>query len=181
MRSKGFEGMNCSIAEVLEALGDRWGVLIMRDLLLGLTRYDDLRQSSGVTNATLSDRLKHLEQAGLLERRLYQTRPDRHDYVPTAKGRDMALLMQALVQIGDQWRHADGRKPPLRFVEASSRHPLTLALTAAETQVASPPIAIEAGPGADDAMQWRVEHGRAERIKRAATADQHPLPGAGHR
>ena len=59
--------MTCSIASVMGALGDRWGALIMRDLTLGLTRYDDLRRSTGVTNATLADRLKMLEQSGLIE------------------------------------------------------------------------------------------------------------------
>ena len=73
MRSKSFEGMVCSIAGVLEAVGDRWAVLILRDLSLGLSRYEDLRQSTDVTNATLSDRLKHLEDNGLIERRQYQT------------------------------------------------------------------------------------------------------------
>ena len=69
MRSKSFEGMACSIAGVLEAIGDRWAVLILRDLSLGLRRYEDLRRSTGVTNATLSDRLKHLEDNELIERR----------------------------------------------------------------------------------------------------------------
>jgi len=48
------------MAEVMGALGDRWGMLVMRDLLLGLTRYDDLLRSTGITNATLSDRLRSL-------------------------------------------------------------------------------------------------------------------------
>ncbi|MDI7048078.1 winged helix-turn-helix transcriptional regulator, partial [Escherichia coli] len=60
MRSKGFDGMVCSIAGAMAAIGDRWGLLILRDLVLGLSRYDEFRQSSGITNATLSDRLKHL-------------------------------------------------------------------------------------------------------------------------
>ena len=53
MKSKSFEGMVCSIAGVLEAVGDRWAVLILRDLSLGLSRYEDLRRSTDVTNATL--------------------------------------------------------------------------------------------------------------------------------
>ena len=69
MKSKSFEGMVCSIAGVLEAVGDRWAVLILRDLSLGLSRYEDLRRSTDVTNATLSDRLRHLEDNGLIERR----------------------------------------------------------------------------------------------------------------
>ncbi|PKD78524.1 transcriptional regulator, partial [Escherichia coli] len=62
MRSKSFEGMVCSIATVLDAVGDRWAMLILRDLVLGLRRYDDLRRSTGIANATLADRLRQLEQ-----------------------------------------------------------------------------------------------------------------------
>ena len=100
MKSKSFDGMTCSIAGVLEAIGDRWAVLILRDLSLGLSRYEDLRHSTGVTNATLSDRLNHLEDHELIERRRYQTNPERYEYVLTAKGRDTILVMQALLQVG---------------------------------------------------------------------------------
>ena len=86
MRSKSFDGMVCSIAGVLDAVGDRWAMLILRDLGLGLGRYEDLRRSTGVTHATLSDRLRHLEENELIERRLYQTRPDRYEYALTRKG-----------------------------------------------------------------------------------------------
>lgn len=54
MRSKGFDGMVCSIAGVMAAIGDRWGLLILRDLVCGLARYKDLRRPTGVTHATLS-------------------------------------------------------------------------------------------------------------------------------
>src|SRR6202035_6013896 len=101
MKSKSFEGMACSIAGVLEAIGDRWAVLILRDLSLGLAKYEDLRKSTDVTNATLSDRLRHLEDNELIERRLYQSNPPRHEYVLTRKGRDSALVTQALLQVGD--------------------------------------------------------------------------------
>src|SRR6476469_5574977 len=103
MRSKSFEGMACSIAGVLEAIGDRWAVLILRDLSLGLRRYEDLRTSTGITNATLSDRLKHLEDNELIERRRYQTGPDRYEYLLTRRGRDIILVIQALAQVGDKW------------------------------------------------------------------------------
>ena len=61
MRSKSFENMTCSIAGALEGIGDRWAMLILRDLMFGLSKYEDLRRSTGVTHATLSGRLKHLE------------------------------------------------------------------------------------------------------------------------
>lgn len=174
MRSKGFEGMACSMAEVMGALGDRWGVLIMRDLLLGLTRYDDLRRSTGVTNATLSGRLKDLEEAGLVERRQYQPRPERYEYVPTRKGQDIGLVVQAMVQVGDRWRQEEKRGAPLQFVNAASGHRVQLALVdaGAEASTATASIRIETGPEADDLMRWRITRGKDERVRRSKkTAD----------
>src|SRR5262245_9626141 len=103
MRLKGFEGMVCSIARVVYSLRNRWAELFLRGLWLGLCRYEDLRKSTGVTNATLSDRLRHLEEQGLIERRQYQSGPDRYEYVPTRRGVDIVLVIQALAQVGDKW------------------------------------------------------------------------------
>ena len=128
MRSKSFEGMACSIAGVLDALGDRWAVLILRDLSLGLTRYEDLRRSTEVTHATLSDRLKHLEEHELIERRQYQTGPDRYEYVLTRKGRDIILVLQALAQVGDKWAVAGDAGPPMKFINRNSGRPIKVAL-----------------------------------------------------
>lgn len=165
MKSKSFDGMTCSIASVLDALGDRWSTLIVRDLALGLARYDDLRQSTGVTHATLSDRLKALEGRGLIERRLYQSRPDRYEYHLTPRGRDIGIVLMALAQVGDAWGRAESKAPPLRFMEARSGHAVRLAVVDAET--GSPidwsDLRVEAGPGADEIMHWRLEKTRARR------------------
>lgn len=75
MRAKSFAGMTCSVAGALEAIGDRWAVLLLRDLALGLSKYDELQASTGMPNTTLSSRLKHLESTGLVERRPYQDNP----------------------------------------------------------------------------------------------------------
>jgi len=168
MRSKNFDGMVCSVADVMGAVGDRWGMLIMRDLLLGVTRYDDLRRSTGCTNATLSDRLKALEQAGLLERRRYQLRPERHEYVPTTKGRDIGLLMLAMVQIGDKWRADGGGERPLRFFHSQTGHDLRLSPVDAGTgeMVDATNILAEPGAGADESMKWRMMRGESERALR---------------
>ena len=103
MRAKSFEGMACSIAMVLDA-GRPLGHAGPAGSGAALRRYDDLRRSTGITNATLADRLKLLEQNGLIERSLYQSAPERYEYLPTAKGLDVALVLQALVQVGDKWR-----------------------------------------------------------------------------
>ena len=165
MRSKDFEGMTCSIASVLGALGDRWGVLIMRDLILGLRRYDDLRRSTGVTNATLADRLKLLERNGLIERRQYQSRPKRCEYAPTSRGRDLAVVLQAMAQVGDKWNLAGLDGPPLRFVDRRSGSDLKLAPNDVETGTPTDyrEVTVEAGQGADDLMLWRLSFRQANR------------------
>jgi DNA-binding HxlR family transcriptional regulator len=158
MRSKSFEGMVCSIAGVLDAVGDRWAVLILRDLALGLRRYEDLRKSTGVTNATLSDRLKHLEDNGLIERRLYQTGPERFEYVLTSRGTDIVLVIQALAQIGDKWGVTGRAGPPLKFVNRNTGRNVKVALIDEKSGdvIRLRDIRPQPGPGADDLVRWRL-------------------------
>jgi DNA-binding HxlR family transcriptional regulator len=162
MKSKSFDGMACSIAGVMDAIGDRWAVLILRDLSLGLSRYEDLRRSTGVTNATLSDRLKHLEDHELVERRQYQTNPERYEYRLTAKGRDTILVLQALLQVGDKWAVSGDAGPPLKFVDRKTGHPVKLARVDSETGqgVRLQDVQPQAGPGADELVRWRLTHFR---------------------
>ena len=160
MKSKSFEGMACSIAGVLEAIGDRWAVLILRDLSLGLSRYEDLRRSTGVTNATLSDRLKHLEDNELIERRRYQFNPERHEYFLIPKGRDIILVIQALAQVGDKWAVSGNAGPPLKFVDRKTGHTVKLAMVDKETgqRVRAQDLLPQAGPGADELVRWRLTY-----------------------
>ena len=162
MRSKSFDGMACSIAGVLEAIGDRWAVLILRDLGLGLSKYDDLRRSTGVTNATLSDRLKHLEENGLIERRRYQVNPERYEYFLTPKGGDTILVIQALAQVGDKWAVSGNAGPPLKFVDRKTGHTVKLAMVDRETglRVRAQDLLPQEGPGADELVRWRLTHFR---------------------
>jgi DNA-binding HxlR family transcriptional regulator len=162
MKSNSFDGMACSIAGVLEAIGDRWAVLILRDLSLGLSRYEDLRRSTGVTNATLSDRLRHLEDNELIERRLYQTNPKRYEYILTPKGRDTILVMQALIQVGDKWAVSGNAGPPLKFVDRKTGHMVKLAMVDNETgqRVRAQDLLPQEGPGADELVRWRLTHFR---------------------
>jgi DNA-binding HxlR family transcriptional regulator len=160
MKSKSFDGMACSIAGVLDAIGDRWAVLILRDLSLGLSRYEDLRRSTGVTNATLSDRLKHLEDNELIERRRYQLNPERHEYFLTPKGRDIILVIQALAQVGDKWAVSGNAGPPLKFVDRKTGHTVKLAMVDNESgqRVRAQDLLPQAGPGADELVRWRLTY-----------------------
>ncbi len=158
MRSKGFDGMVCSIAGVLAAIGDRWGLLILRDLCFGISRYDDFRMSSGVTNATLSDRLKHLEANGLIERHLYQSNPPRYEYLLSEKGRGIAPVLAMLAELGDCWGVSGATEPPLMFVNRKSGAPVRWMPIDQDTdeQLSTTDVLIKEGPGADDLIRWRL-------------------------
>lgn len=160
MRSKSFDGMVCPIAGVMAAIGDRWGVVILRDLVCGLSRYEDFRQSSGVTNATLSDRLKHLEANGLIERRRYQVNPERFEYLLTQKGWQIAPMMPVLAQIGDRLGVSGASAPPMMFVNRKTGAEVRWGFIDQKTgkSVSSLDLEIKEGPGADDLVRWRLSH-----------------------
>jgi len=155
MKAKSFAGMRCSVAGALEAIGDRWAILLLRDLALGLTRYDDLRASSTIPTTTLAKRLRHLEAHGIIEARRYQDRPPRDEYVLTEKGRDLWKVTTALREWGDRWDASGYGAPTVEVVDRETGHELTLALVDPTTGRTVPRSHIEyrPGPGADDAVR----------------------------
>lgn len=115
MLGKDYAGQECSIARTLEVVGERWTLLILRDVLLGVRRFDDIQEDLGVARNVLAARLERLVDEGVLEKRRYQERPARHEYVLTEKGRDLWPVTFELLRWGD--RHAVGAKgPPTVFV-----------------------------------------------------------------
>jgi DNA-binding HxlR family transcriptional regulator len=94
----------CPVARTLEIIGDRWTMLIVRDLLLkGPRKFVDFELSlAGISPNTLSARLKILEEAGLIERRFYEQRPPRAEYVLTDKGRELRPTLRALRDWGEK-------------------------------------------------------------------------------
>jgi DNA-binding HxlR family transcriptional regulator len=167
MRSKGFDGMVCSIAGVMAVIGDRWGLLILRDLVFGLSRYEEFRQSSGITNATLSDRLKHLEAHGIVERRRYQANPDRFEYLLTRKGWQIAPVMPVLAEIGDSLGVSGASAPPMKFVNRKTGAEVRWSFIDQKTgeQISAADVVIKEGPGADDLLRWRLSQGEHRRHK----------------
>lgn len=159
MKPKSFAGMRCSIAGALELIGDRWALLIIRDLSLGLSRYDDLRASTGIPAATLAARLKHLSASDIVERVRYQERPPRDEYRLTPKGRDLWKVSVALREWGDRWDASGFGQPAIEMVDRETGRPLVLALVDAETREAVPRdrIRLRAGPGADDTVRRLLE------------------------
>jgi DNA-binding HxlR family transcriptional regulator len=159
MKPKSFAGMRCSIAGALELIGDRWALLVIRDLSLGLSRYEDLRASTGIPAATLAARLKHLAAAGIVERVRYQERPPRNEYRLTPKGRDLWKVSIALREWGDRWDATGFGAPTVQTFDRETGRPLTLALVDAETGRAVPleRVQLRPGPGADDTVRRLLE------------------------
>jgi DNA-binding HxlR family transcriptional regulator len=95
--SAGYE-LRCPIARTLDIIGERWTILILRDLLLqGPRKFQDFENSlKGISPNTLSARLKLLEEHGVVERRFYEEHPPRAEYFLTAKGRELGPAMRAL-------------------------------------------------------------------------------------
>jgi|SRR6478609_913452 DNA-binding HxlR family transcriptional regulator len=149
MLKRDYDGQVCSIARSLELVGDRWTLLIVRDLVLGLSRFDELLTSLGVASNVLTDRLNRLTEEGIVERVRYSERPERFEYRLTQKGRELGPVLLALMQWGD--RHiAD--KPPRIARRRSDHAPVSVALVAADGAPVVPgDLELVPGPGAGGA------------------------------
>jgi DNA-binding HxlR family transcriptional regulator len=94
--------MRCPIARTLDIIGERWTILLLRDLVVsGPRKFQDFERSlAGISPNTLSARLKRLEDAGIVERRFYEQHPPRAEYVLTEKGNDLRPVLRALLNWG---------------------------------------------------------------------------------
>lgn len=116
MQHKSFADMSCPIARGLDHVGEWWSILILRDALNGLRRFDDFQRNLGIAPNMLTRRLNALVEAGLLERQLYSQRPPRHEYVPTQRGRDFRPVLLALMSWGN--RHFAPEGPKVAVIDA---------------------------------------------------------------
>jgi DNA-binding HxlR family transcriptional regulator len=132
MLRRDYEGQDCSIARALEVVGERWTLLIVRDALLGLRRFDELQANLGIARNVLADRLNRLVDEGILERVRYSERPERFEYHVTTKGRELTIALAGLRQWGD--KHLS-EKPPQLVRRKSDRKPLVAALVPKGTAV----------------------------------------------
>lgn len=108
MQHKSFDTMQCPIARSLERVGEWWSILIIRDCVHGLRRFDEFEKSLGISPNILTRRLTGLVEAGLLERRQYSERPPRHEYVLTERGQDFRPVLAALLAWGNKHFSPEG-------------------------------------------------------------------------
>jgi DNA-binding HxlR family transcriptional regulator len=120
------QGRECSIANALSVIGERWSLLALREVTFGVRRFDQIARNTGASRDILTARLRHLEAAGVLERRQYDNRPPRYEYVLTESGRHLHTVLLALMDWGDRyvtegqaptvWEHTCGAELRPRMV-----------------------------------------------------------------
>jgi DNA-binding HxlR family transcriptional regulator len=157
MYRKTFEGMNCSIARALDQIGEWWTLLIIRECTLGTTRFDEFQQRLGIARNVLTNRLNHLVEQEILEKRPIDTNARHFEYRLTRKGEDLYPVLIALLQWADRWVSLKSG-PPVRLIEEQTGK----AVEQVAVRAAGGPalgfrdIRLEAGPGATELTRTRI-------------------------
>jgi DNA-binding HxlR family transcriptional regulator len=94
---------DCGIADALEVVGDRWSLLVLRELSFGVRRFNDIRTNTGAPRETLTARLRKLEDAGIIERRRYSEHPPRDEYFLAEAGEAISPILRALRSWGERY------------------------------------------------------------------------------
>lgn len=121
MRRTRLTDVPCPIARGLDEVGEWWSLLILRDAMRGLTRFDEFQRSIGLATNMLTRRLQALVEAGLLEKRPYQERPLRHGYHLTDKGQDFLPVLVVMADWGSRWLLPGGA---FRLVDSKTGQPV---------------------------------------------------------
>jgi DNA-binding HxlR family transcriptional regulator len=144
---KSFAGMHCSVAQCLEVVGEWWSMLIVRDVFLGVTRFDEIQQRLGISRNILKQRLAHLVEHGVLERVRYSEHPPRFEYRLTGKGRDLWPVLTAMRQWGDKHAAPDGA--PLLMIHKDCGHAADAVMSCSRCgeHIGARDVTVAAGPG----------------------------------
>jgi DNA-binding HxlR family transcriptional regulator len=112
MQRTDFGAMACSIARTLDVIGEPWSPLILRNVWVGLTRFEQIQADLGIARKVLTERLNHLVDHGVLERRPYDRRP-RYEYVLTDRGTELVDMLMVMVGWADKWLAGEAGPPVL--------------------------------------------------------------------
>jgi DNA-binding HxlR family transcriptional regulator len=155
--------MACSLARSLDVAGEWWTPLIVRDIWLGRRRFDQIQQNLELSRKVLADRLDTLVREGVLERRRYQERPPRDEYVLTTKGRELMEVFLALIAWGDRWTAGDAGPPMLvRHRECGKLVKPEVTCSSCGEPLHAKEVRLEPGPGAREGRGTRGLEGWAK-------------------
>jgi DNA-binding HxlR family transcriptional regulator len=154
MLKNDYVDQNCSIARTLELVGERWTILVLRDVFLGRRRFDQMQQSLGVARNVLAARLDRLVAEGILEKVPYQERPLRHEYRLTSKGVDLWPVTVELLRWGDRYAAPDAGPPiVLRHKGCGGELGEGRVCTGCGDRLQASDVRAEPGPGASVAQR----------------------------
>ena len=148
MKRTSFRSWPCSLARSVDLLGDWWTPLVLREAFFGSRRFDEFQQALGIGRNVLAARLRRLVAEGLLERRLYQERPRRYEYVLSESGRDFLGVLAALMRWGDRWLDR-GRGAPVQLLHrrCGARTHAEVVCAECGERLAAEDLDFELGPG----------------------------------
>ncbi len=150
MERKSFAAMNCSVAQCLEVVGEWWSVLLIRDALLGVTKFDDFWRRLGISKNILASRLNHLIDRGVMYKSQYSTKPERYEYLLTDKGRDLWTVISAMREWGDRYEAPNG--PPVEVQHRTCGHVTNMIAVCSHCgeRLESRDLKMVSGPGATE-------------------------------
>ena len=121
MRWSEIEKIPCPVAQAMAVIGDSWTVLILRDALRGATKFDEFQAATGAPRATLSERLSHLVEHGVMEKVQYEAHPPRHEYHLTPRGRALQPVLMTLSHWSETHLPGKSRKVARRHTDCGHR------------------------------------------------------------
>jgi len=148
MLGRTYDGQNCSVAKSLELVGERWTMLVVREVFLGHRRFDEIATRLGVARNVLTARLARLVDEGVLERVRYQERPERFEYRLTEKGIDLWPVIVSLVQFGDRYYAPEGPPVVLTHRDCGGTLDAHRTCTTCGAKLGARDVRAHAGPGA---------------------------------
>jgi DNA-binding HxlR family transcriptional regulator len=157
MQRKTFSEMNCSIARALDEIGEWWSLLIVRECVLGTTRFEQFQERLGIARNILTIRLKRLIEIGVIEKVSLEEKGRREGYRLTVKGEDLFPVLVSLQQWGDKW--AAGEKgPPIHMVEQETGRLLGPVgpISSTGRVLGFRDIRLEIGPGGEPSTAKRI-------------------------
>jgi DNA-binding HxlR family transcriptional regulator len=156
MQRTDFRQMACSIARTMDVIGEPWSPLILRNVFVGIRRFDQIQESLGISRKVLTERLNWLVDNDVLRREQYSERPERYDYQLTRKGLELCDLLLVMVRWGDEWT-AGPAGPPVLYRHHACGEISHVELTCAGCgePMHAGDVDVLPGPGADLSLRGR--------------------------
>lgn len=153
MQRTAFGEMQCSVARTLDIIGDPWTPLVLRDVAIGISRFDAIQRNLGISRKVLTQRLQALMEHEVVARTAYQDNPPRYDYALTEKGQDLAMILLAIQSYGDKWIFGRAGAPVVwHHLNCGEHTTPVMSCSACGDALRPGEIVPEAGPGFDDEM-----------------------------